>query len=117
LNYSAWGFGDSVDNQALTVGPVTAPADDELLAVFKDLADDSNGQEDGSGVTFSAISGSPALTAVTGMAIGGDLWTGFAADVWTGGGGTFGSYSTTASPQSSIALPLGWLVLLPAEAS
>lgn len=118
LNFSAWGFGDSgFDSQTVTVGAVTAPAYNELVAVFKNLADDSNGQEDGSGVTFSAISGSPALTAVTGMAIGGDLWTGFAADAWTGGGGTFGSYSTTASPQSSIALPLGWLVLLPSGSS
>ena len=111
--YTAWGFGLGADSDTVTTGPVNMPPDARLVAVFKDAADDYNGKEDGSGITFSAIQGSPSLTPETGMGIAGDLWTGFAADAWTGSaGGTFGPYSTTASPSSQIALPLAWLILL-----
>lgn len=120
LNFSAWGFGSSgVDNATVTVGPVSAPANNELVALFKNLGDDYyDGSEYTGGVSFSTIAGSPALTPVTGMEIlGPDLWTIFAADVSTGGGGNFGPYSTTATAPtgSSVAVPLGWLVLLPSE--
>ncbi len=121
LNFSAWGFGNYGDNQTVSVGPVPATANNELVALFLNASDDYcpvNSQtciDDGSTVSFSPISGSPPLTPLTGMAITGG-WTGFAADAWSGSGGTFGTYATTATsstPGFNGYMYLGWLVLLP----
>ncbi|HVA68664.1 MAG TPA: hypothetical protein VNF45_05085 [Candidatus Binataceae bacterium] len=115
LNYSAWGFGSTTDNQWVDTGTIPAPADQELVVVFKNLADDTNGSEDASGVSFGFpySTNGDFLTIETPQTITGDFWTGFAGDTYTyGGGGSFG-YSTEASPLSTIALPLSWMVLLP----
>lgn len=108
LNYSAWGFGSTTDSATVNLSQITAPAYNTLVAVFKTAADDINGNDNGT-IYYSAGSWSPPLTAEATMSITGG-WTGFAADAWTYGGGTYGPYSANANYSG---LPLGWLVLLP----
>jgi len=120
LNYPAYGFNSGGDAGYVQVGPIPVGASQQLVAVFKDGADDDMSGENTSGITYSSPVGyPPGLTAETPLTITGDAWTGMAGDIWTGiGSGVNGNdfwYSSDVSAQGQtvIGLPLGWEVLLP----
>jgi hypothetical protein len=118
---SAWGFGSSADGPTVTVGQISVPANNELVAVFKDGADDNCtlagcSEIAGTGDVYSQVSGPPVpLTSVTPTSFIGSAWVGFAADIWNGNTRDFGPYSsgTTYLNSKVSTLPLGWEVLAP----
>ncbi len=101
-----------------STGSISAGADEKLVTVFSQGGDECNGSEFGGDNYFTAPLPS-GLTTVTPLTVSGDVLTGFAAQTWTGSGGTFGPYSSAdsmpACGNNVYAIPLAWMVLLPSE--
>jgi hypothetical protein len=58
------------------------------------------------------------LYVMTPLTVSGSAFDGFAAQLWSGSGGTFGKYSSTVSIpgcSDTVSVPLAWMVLLPSE--
>lgn len=110
------GASDS-NNLTVTSGKMTAGADEKLVTVFNDGGDECDVPEWGGDENFSSPTPS-GLNVVTPLTTSGDEFEGFAANLWSGSGGTFGQYSSTdtlSGCSATVGIPLAWMVLLPSE--
>lgn len=117
-SFLAKGNGASAsDNLTVTTGKVTAGADEKLVVVFHDGGDECGGADFSGDSTFSSPTPS-GLNMMTPLTVSGNVLTGFAAQLSSGSGGTFGKYSSTVSAPAcpaTFSIPLAWMVLLPSE--
>jgi hypothetical protein len=104
------------NNLTVTTGQVSAGAIEKLVTVFGDGGDECGTDFSGDSYFTSPTPGG--LNPVTSLTVAGDVLTGFAAQLGTGSGGTFGPYSSSvfapACP-ATASIPLAWMVLLPSE--
>lgn len=105
------------DNTTVTTGKMTAVADEKLVTVFGDGGDECGPEFSGNIYFTTPTPGG--LYVATPLTVSGDVLAGFAAQAGTGGGGTFGPYSSTltapACGNNLYGIPLAWMVLLPSE--
>ena len=115
--FKAKGFGVTGNNNlSVSTGAISGKADQKLVAFFLQGGDECYGSEFGGANNFTAPTPS-GLNVMTPLTISGDAFIGFAAQAFTGSGGTFGPHGSTVSAPTcggvSASIPLAWMVLLP----
>jgi|SRR5579872_6816376 len=91
---TVYGSASSSNGDSFTTQAFSPPGGTTLLTIFSAPGEETNGSPDEAPVTFSAPSGTPALTAESPLA--GDLFFKLAADVTVPTGGvSYGGYTTT----------------------
>jgi hypothetical protein len=109
----------SSTNYTVYTGKMTAVADENLVTIFSQGGDECNLAEISGDNYFSSPTPS-GLYVMTPLTTSGDVQDSFAAQLWSGSGGTFGPYKSTDSiPEcggsNGVGIPLAWMVLLPSE--